>query len=164
MPATIRFGQQVDASRIPPHALAVVERLLTSTGNPACLVTSAARDPEAQARIMLDNLEKLGVTAQRKLYKAPGQKVIDTYALVMGRAPSAAIIRSMAQTIRDVGPSNVSLHCADPAKLAVLDIAPSSLSRPASFRAAAEKDAAVSRVLGPPNDPAFHLEIPAAAT
>ena len=113
---------------------------------------------------MFVNLERHGIGAQRKLYKAPGQRVIDTYALLMGRdLPDGAIIAAMADTIREVGPEKVSGHCADPKRLQVVDVAPSSIARHEPFgRAVMQEIAAgvVSKFLRPPTDPAFHLEIP----
>lgn len=59
-------------------------------------------------------------------------------------------------------PSKVSNHVADPMKLNVIDIAPSSIDpclRPL-FVAAVQVEQRVAKYLGPPKDPAYHLEIP----
>jgi hypothetical protein len=154
----IRYGPNADASRVSAHSTAVLERILVTSGNGSCLVTSTARDPDDQARVMFENCERHGAAAQRRLYKAPGRRVIAVYQRTAGK-PRAERIAAMAAEIRAVGPEKVSLHCADPAVLGVVDVAPSSLAHPNEFRAAAEADPDVSRVLGPPTDPAFHLEI-----
>jgi hypothetical protein len=148
--AALRFASNVDASRVSSFSREVLERILARSANPSGLVTSAARVPAEQARVMYDNLERHGIGAQRRLYREPGQKVIDTYALLVGHASREAIIEAMTSTILEVGPAKVSLHC---------DVAPSSLEHPEAFRAEAERDPDVARVLGPPTDPALHLEI-----
>jgi hypothetical protein len=157
--AALRFASNVDASRVSSFSREVLERILARSANPSGLVTSAARVPAEQARVMYDNLERHGIGAQRRLYREPGQKVIDTYALLVGHASREAIIEAMTSTILEVGPAKVSLHCADPDEVGVVDVAPSSLEHPEAFRAEAERDPDVARVLGPPTDPALHLEI-----
>jgi len=58
----------------------------------------------------------------------------------------------------------VSLHCANPAKLKVLDIVPSSIVDPDAFLDAtreAKSAGVISRFFSPGHhDPAFHIEVP----
>jgi hypothetical protein len=59
-------------------------------------------------------------------------------------------------------PSKISNHVADPIKLNVIDIAPSSISPGlrSVFVATVQSEKRVAKYLGPPKDPAYHLEIP----
>ena len=59
-------------------------------------------------------------------------------------------------------PSKISNHVADPMKLNVIDIAPSSInpSLRSLFVKAVLGEKRVAKYLGPPKDPAYHLEIP----
>ena len=70
----------------------------------------------------------------------------------------------MTAKVKEVGPSKVSLHCADPSKLNVIDIAPSSVDDPGAFLSAikaAKDQGAISRFFSPgSHDPAFHIEVP----
>jgi hypothetical protein len=92
--------------------------------------------------------------------KAAGNKAIDAYEATAARPP-AEQLAAMEAAIRSVGPEKVSRHCADPAKLGVIDIAPSSLVDGPAFFRAAQADPGVAKVLGPQqSDPAYHLEIP----
>jgi len=52
----------------------------------------------------------------------------------------------------------VSKHCSDTHY--VFDVAPSSIADKRAFVAAARSHEAVTRFLGPPLDPAYHIEIP----
>ena len=126
-------------------------------------ITSTARTPERQASVMYDNIQNQGVEAQKRLYAAPGDRVVDAY--VAGQQAGLSreeIVQAMTDQIYAEGPSNVSKHLADPATLNVIDISPRSIaaSQRDAFLAAAESHPQVSRVLDPSdNDPAFHLEI-----
>jgi hypothetical protein len=69
----------------------------------------------------------------------------------------------MENEIITVGPDKVSKHVADPAKLNVVDIAPSTITDKQAFINAvneAMKAGLVSKFLQPPTDPAYHIEIP----
>jgi hypothetical protein len=83
---------------------------------------------------MFANITRFGAAGQLALYAAAGDAVVEecTKARRAG-LPPASIIAAMTAKIIEVGPSKVSLHCADPSKLNVLDIAPSSIVDPAAF-------------------------------
>jgi hypothetical protein len=69
----------------------------------------------------------------------------------------------MEKEIIKIGPGKVSRHCADPAVLNVVDIAPSSISKKQAFEDAVDAaigQGKVSKFILPPTDPAYHLEIP----
>jgi hypothetical protein len=157
---------------IPVGARMVLEEILLSCGIYSCKVTSFARTPEDQARVMWENcsaelpatlrvLYKDSVHRQRSLYKAPGQAVVDVYAAhrTLSREACTAL---MLEKILEVGPSKVSLHCA-PAEgpVWVVDIGPSSIpyAQRVKFCEAAKAHGRVTKFLEPPADPAYHLEI-----
>jgi hypothetical protein len=151
------------------HSLAVLHALLRTSGNSRCVVTRATATPEEQASVMYELIERHGgmdggVTYARGLWLAPGQHVIDTYVFWHGYS-WAECVEAMAATIHAVGPKKVSHHCGDPARLGVVDVAPSSLAHPDAFLAAAKRLALpggpIAKVLDPEhNDPTYHIEIP----
>lgn len=150
---------------LPRGAELVIRDIMVRAGAEACTVTSTARNPYDQARVMYDNIAREGVAAQLALYKLPGQKVVNVYAgmVTSGHAGLRdSVIAAMEAKILEVGPSNVSKHCAGlDSPVWVIDIAPSSLQNSANFIVHAEHHARVSKVLHPGNstDPAIHLEI-----
>jgi hypothetical protein len=73
------------------------------------------------------------------------------------------IIKGMIDKINAIGISKVSNHAGDPTKLSVIDVAPSSIQNKAKFEEEIRKnkDAGfISRYIFPPDDPAYHIEIP----
>ena len=67
----------------------------------------------------------------------------------------------MQAKILEIGPQNVSRHCAIPTVKSVFDVAPSSIpdiKKPA-FEAAIAASFNVDKFLKPPIDPAYHIEI-----
>lgn len=159
--AEVRFSNPAKAAFVPGYAISVVQELLRRSGNPRALITSTLRDPVEQARVMYQNCEKKGADSQLALYGAPGRAVVRVYiqAKEQGLGATDTIARMRDEILR-LGPYNVSHHAGDPTKLAVLDIAPSSLSNPQRFIDAARSEKRVTKVLVPPNDPAIHIEIP----
>jgi hypothetical protein len=158
---TITWGANADQSVVKAATRTIIKEIVATAGLTSCLITSTARGPEDQARAMYHNLETEGVAKQKKLYAAPGDHVIDVYVASKAAKKSAVDIKAdMVAKINELGPSTVSNHCADANVLCVVDIAPSSISDKPKFIAAFEADARVSKSLKPPDDPAYHLEIP----
>jgi hypothetical protein len=161
MPDEIVFGPNAKSSDVTPYSLGVLRDIMGAANVAKLVISSTQRSPADQARVMFNNLETQGVEAQRKLYKPPGQAVIDVF--VAGKAAnesSDAIKAEMTAKIIALGPTNVSHHAADPKILNVFDVAPSSVANVDAFQTAAKSDARVSKFLTPPNDPGLHLEIP----
>ncbi len=164
------FGSGAVASVVSAKTLTILKELLRAAGQATGTITSTARTPAQQAKVMFDNCRTLGVASQYKLYAAAGDQVIDVYvaktksltpAQVLAQA--ATIQAAMLAKINQLGPSNVSLHCADPAVKNVIDVSPSMTGKGAAlFKAAALADTRVSKFLFPPTDPAFHIEVPQA--
>lgn len=161
---TITFGSNANQAVVSEHSRTVLKGILTAAGLGSCRITSTSRTPEDQARVMYNNIVDHGVAAQKSLYAAAGDQVIDAYVLARNQGKSQSQIRTaMKNKIVAVGPGRVSRHCADPAVLNVIDVAPSSIADKAAFEAAvnqAVQSGRVSKFLMPPQDPAYHLEIP----
>lgn len=161
MPGSIVFGPNAKPSDVSPYSLGVLQDVMNAANVVKLTISSTQRSPADQARVMYNNLETQGVAAQRKLYKPPGQAIIDVY--VAGKAAKKtadAIKADMTAKILELGPEKVSHHAADPKVLNVFDVAPSSVADVAAFQNAAKSDKRVSKFLTPPNDPGLHFEIP----
>ncbi|MGZ5445270.1 MAG: hypothetical protein ACXW5J_26695 [Thermoanaerobaculia bacterium] len=162
----IIFETTANEAVVSEHTKALLREIAGEAGLTHIYISSTQREPDDQARAMYDNCEVTGVARQMTLYRAPGQAIVKTYAQCkarrMGRADTIA---EMARAIREVGPSKVSRHCADPSEgRDVVDVRPSRMPAAArsKFIAAARRAVEAGRVakfLGPPNDPAFHLEV-----
>jgi hypothetical protein len=158
---TVTFGPNANASVVSQYTLRVLKECLAAAGEKNATITSTSRTPHDQARAMYANIASLGVASQKRLYGAGGDHVIDTYVASKAAGKNRAeIIADMEATIKEIGPNRVSKHCADPAVLGVIDVGPSSIENDARFIAAVSGDSRVSNFLRPPDDPAYHLEIP----
>lgn len=151
---------------LPLGAELVIRDIMTRAGTKACMVTSTARSPYDQARVMYDNCRYQGVAKQYGLYLDAGDHVVAVYAAMVtaghaGDGPFRdSVIDAMEKKILEVGPRNVSHHCLSPdSPIWVIDLAPSSIANSANFIVHAEHHARVTKVLRPPADPAIHLEI-----
>jgi hypothetical protein len=161
MPDSIVFGPNAKSSDVSPYSLGVLQDVMSAANVAKLTISSTQRSPADQARVMFNNLETQGVATQRRLYKPPGQAVIDVY--VAGKAANEAadaIKAEMTAKVIALGPETVSHHAADPKILNVFDVAPSSVADVDAFQTAAKADSRVSKFLTPPNDPGLHFEIP----
>jgi len=114
---------------------------------------------------MYRNILLLGAAGQLALYAPAGDAVIGV--CIQCRKDGLTdqqIVAAMEAKIVEVGPTSVSLHCADPQQVNVIDIAPSSIVDPVAFLEAIEDAKAhgfISRFFSPAqHDRAFHIEIP----
>ena len=165
---TSNFGYHANSSVVNACSLQKIKYIAAKLGLEKFTISSTARDAENQARIMYDNILSKGVPSQKALYGSNGDKVIDAYSTAKAKSGSTAtsIKQAMEDKINELGPGNVSKHCADSSVLTVFDIRPSSI--PASKKAAfvnainqAKANGEISRFLHPGNstDPAYHIEI-----
>ena len=163
--ASIKFVPSADASVVSEHSRAILSSILDSAGLPSCIITSTVRSPTSQARAMFVNIEATSVEKQLALYGNAGDQVIQEYQRLkpLGHGRKS-ILDAMESKINQLGPGSVSRHCADPSRLNVIDIAPSSITKPQRFLQAlqlANASGVVSKFFSPANgDPAFHVEIP----
>jgi len=157
----IVFGPNANRASLSEFTLSVLRDIMRVAGVATLTISATQRSPQDQAQVMFNNLETQGVDAQRRLYKPPGQSVIDAYVAAKSAGKSADDIKAamLAQVLK-VDPQAVSQHAADPRVVNIFDVAPSSVARPDEFLAAARNDGRVARVAAPPNDPGLHFEIP----
>jgi hypothetical protein len=110
---------------------------------------------------MFDNIQATSVAAQKKLYAAAGDAVIDEYVKAKAAKKTPLEIKAaMEAKIIAIGPTKVSHHAADPNVLCVFDVAPSSIAKKVAFEKAVKADKRVRKFITPPLDPGYHLEIP----
>ncbi len=78
---------------------------------------------------MYENIERHGVVHQKKLYGSYGDKIINEYSALKASGKNKIdIINGMKARITQIGAGKVSKHAADPKKINVVDIAPSSIN------------------------------------
>lgn len=163
--AAIKFLPSADSTVVSEKSREIVRDVLDRAGLGSCVITSTVRTPARQARAMFNNIEATSAETQLALYGSAGDEVIQEYQRLkpLGHARQV-IIDAMERRIIELGPGRVSRHCADPTKLNVIDIAPSSIQNHQKFLDSledAKQAGLISKFLAPINgDPAFHLEIP----
>ena len=161
MPVEIKFGPNAVQANVTNFSLKVLEDILQAAGLSGALITSTARTPADQARVMYANIIKTGVAKQKQLYAAAGDMVIDEFVKAKKAGKTEVEIKAaMEAKIIAIGPTKISHHAADPNILCVFDVAPSSIAKKAAFEKAVRADKRVKKFLLPPVDPAYHLEIP----
>lgn len=152
-------GRAIDSD-----AAVVLREIMVKAQVPHCVITSTIRTAADQARIMYNNCLVHGVAAQKRLYAAAGDEVVQVFAdrRNLGRAEVQNLMRAKIIQLHAQG-RRVSRHIEMPGdKWWVIDIAPSSIAddKEAAFVAAAKAHPRVVKILTPDNsDPAFHLEI-----
>lgn len=157
----IVFKRPADEARVSALTRLVLADLLVASGNAAATITSVARTPADQARVMFENLERYGVKSQRDLYARTGDLIIEVYEQGTNAGNSPDLIRAaMTEKIIEVGPERVSRHCADHALLNVVDVARRPLKKRQAFIDAAKRDPRVSNVIDEPVQQCIHLEVP----
>lgn len=161
MPVEIKFGSNAKKESVTNFSLLVLEDILQKAGLTSATISSTARTPADQARVMFNNIVGTSVARQKQLYAAAGDLVIDEYvkAKKAGKTP-VEIKAAMEAKIIELGPTKVSHHAADPNVLCVFDVAPSSIAKKAAFEKAVKADKRVKKFITPPLDPGYHLEIP----
>ncbi len=160
---SLHFAKDTVSGAVSTFSQNVLKGIMSNVGIGSATISSTVRTPASQAQEMYRNIEETGTRAQKKLYGKYGDQVIDAYVSAKQAGMSREqTLQAMENKINELGPSNVSPHLADPTRLNVVDIAPSSIppNKRAAFEQALRKDPNVSKFLGPSNnDPAFHVEI-----
>jgi len=161
MPIEIKFGTNAKKESVTEFSLKVLEDILGAAKLTSCIISSTARSPTDQARVMFNNIVATSVARQKKLYAAAGDAVIDEYVKAKAAKKTPTEIKAaMEAKINEIGPTKVSHHASDPNVLCVFDVAPSSIGNKAAFEKAVRADKRVSKFITPPDDPGYHLEIP----
>lgn len=157
---TMNYGKNV--AKLPAKAEEILKDICRDADLASVTVTSTTRTASDQARIMYENIVSYGVESQKKLYGTAGDIVIDVYVALKkaGNTPDE-IKAGMEKKINEVGSRNVSRHCADPSKICVFDVAPSSIpaAKKKKFESCISKKKSISKFLHPPADPAYHIEM-----
>ena len=136
MPVEIKFGPNAKQENVTNFSLKVLEDILQAAGLNSATISSTSRTPADQARVMFNNIEKTGVAAQKKLYAAAGDAVIDEFVKAKKAKKTPTEIKAaMEAKIIALGPTKVSHHAADPNILCVFDVAPSSITKKEAFDA-----------------------------
>jgi len=158
-PSTPAGEPILEGNTLPAPAAKVLKEILKAAGLSRARVTSVSRTPAEQARVMYENCVSKGVQFNKNMYAAAGGKVVDVYAANKDK-PRDTVIALMLARILEIGPAKVSRHISDTHY--TFDVAPSSIpsDKQAAFLAAIKAHKAVSNVIPPPTDPAFHIEIP----
>jgi len=144
---------------LPDPAAKILKDILKAAGVATVTVTSAHRTPADQARVMYENCATKGAAYNEALYCVAGDRVVDVFA-ANHEQPRDAVIQLMMEKIIAIGPERISMHMSDTHY--TFDVAPSSIpaAKHAAFVAAVLGNKAVSKLIQPPRDPAFHIEIP----
>jgi len=156
---TLPEQPEIQGVPLPGPAADILRDILKDAGLAKAVVTSAHRTPAEQARVMYENCVSKGAAYNEALYCVAGDRVVEVFAANHDQ-PRAAVIQLMTEKILEIGPESVSMHMSDTHY--TFDVAPSSIpvARRAAFVAAVLGNKAVSKLIQPPKDPAFHIEIP----
>ncbi len=158
----ITFGSGAKSSDVSPHSLSVLKAVMAKANVSAVVISSTARDPFNQARVMFNNIKSTSVAAQKKLYAAAGDAVIDVFVAAQkaGKSKNETISLMEAKIIA-IGPAKVSHHAAYLSKMNVFDVAPSSIpsSKKKDWEAAIKANKSIAKFIFPPLDPGYHFEI-----
>jgi hypothetical protein len=144
---------------LPEPAARILKDILKAAGIAGARVTSAHRAPAEQARVMYENCVSKGAAYNEALYCTAGDRVVEVFAANQDQ-PRDRVIQLMTEKILEIGPEKISMHMSDTHY--TFDVAPSSIpvAKHAAFAAAVVGNKAVSKLIQPPRDPAFHIEIP----
>lgn len=145
------------------YTLNIIKQLLGNSGLSSATITSTMRTPAQQVEAMYNNCQS-NVEKQLGIYGSAGDKVIRVYINDKKLKKSKSqIINNMKNKILEVGPTNISRHCAETSeynKLNVIDIAQSSIKDKSSFYKElklAEKKGILKKVLD--ENGCYHIEI-----
>jgi len=152
-------GPVLQGVPLPDPAAKILKDILKAAGVATATVTSAHRTPADQARVMYENCVSKGAPYNEALYCVAGDHVVEVYAANHDQ-PRDTVIQLMMEKIIEIGPERISMHMSDTHY--TFDVAPSSIpvAKHAAFVAAVLGNKAVSKLIQPPRDPAFHIEIP----
>ncbi|WP_310555882.1 glycoside hydrolase family 19 protein, partial [Flavobacterium sp.] len=156
---TIHFdGETALASGISQRTRTILEEVGEASKNYDIYITSTARTPADQARIMYDNTVRTGAAAQKVIYANAGDQVIDVYTAGVNAGKSQAdIIQDMENKINEIGPSSVSKHLANPAVMNTFDVSISRLTNPNDFKTTMKTRAELHQLLD--ENACYHIEI-----
>lgn len=165
---TITYGAMAEPDKMTAAALTVLKDILRTAKIDSASISSTARTPTDQARVMFNNLEgpdpEAREASERATYGAAGEKVIDVYVALKKEKKTADEIKAaMKAKIDELGPTNVSHHISDPTKLTVFDVGPASIPKDKhdalNTAGKAEEGKSLSKFIPHPPDKGFHFEV-----
>lgn len=156
---TIHYvGQTADSSTISSKTKNILKVAGKNSNNLDIYITSTARVPYDQARIMYENTQRTGAAVQKSIYAAPGRQIIDVYTTGSNQNLSKSqIIANMEAKINEIGPSRVSKHLANPEVMNTFDVSISRLKNPNDFRNEMRKSSDLDELLT--ENGAYHIQI-----
>ncbi len=162
---SVSFTSDCNSSVVNAKAIKILKIALKKSGNTSAIITSTIRTPEAQAGAMYDNIVKTGPDAQKAIYKAPGQAVVDAYTTAKNAGKSKKqIIQAMVDKINALWPQRVSLHVvplAEYAKLNVFDVSQNSISKKTAFKAQLDSMKSTGTIQQDfEENGCYHIEVP----
>ena len=149
-------GKTADENSLSEKTKNILREVGQASGNYKIIITSTARTPYEQARIMYDNCKK-NLEEQKRTYQAPGKKVVQVYEdnyLIKSREE---VIKLMEQKIIELGPTTVSKHLADPIRLNTFDISYGQLKDEQSFWNEMKKRKELDKILK--ENRCYHIQI-----
>ena len=136
----------------------ILKEVGEASGNNDIYITSTARTPYDQARIMYENCESTGALVQKGIYASSGDAVIDVYTEENNLGKSKEdVISAMEDKIMEIGPSNVSKHLADPDVMNTFDISYGQLTDKSKFWDEMEKRSELDKILE--ENSCYHIQI-----
>jgi RHS repeat-associated protein len=152
----ISYGANASKNIMSQHSVNLLGSIALNSGVEKLHINSTVRSPYDQAYQMYINLENDGIQYGYNTYGTNGDKVIKVYAdSKLKKLNKDQIIQLMYNKIMELGPSNVSNHCADWSKLNTIDISINSV--PKEFINECKKMGI--KVLYEPKYGCWHLEI-----
>lgn len=151
-------GSTADENGISQLTRTILEEVGEASANTDITITSTARTPAEQARIMYGNIERTGAAEQLGIYANAGDQVINVYTAGKNAGKSQAqIISAMEAKINELGPSTVSKHLADPSVMNTFDVSIRRLANPDQFRMQMQRRPELHKLLN--ENGAYHIEI-----
>lgn len=156
---TIHFvGDTAVESGISQRTRTILEEVGAASKNNDIYITSTARTPAEQARIMYGNIARTGAAEQKGIYANAGDQVIDVYTAGQNaHKTQAQIIQEMEAKINELGPSSVSKHLADPTVMNTFDVSIQRLTNPNDFKTEMQRRTELHKLLD--ENGAYHIEI-----
>jgi hypothetical protein len=160
-PEEVQFQLKGTASKLNAKAEQVLREIFAQAGEANPVVISTYRTEAEQAGILYQNLVQYGPKVNRKAYRsaAAANQIVDAYeAAVAANQDAATITGVLLQTLQKIGAANISAHC--DASNPAIDILPQSIKNKALFEQIAKSDARI-KIICPPKDSSYHLEVKA---
>ncbi|GIZ16395.1 hypothetical protein [Capnocytophaga catalasegens] len=148
-------GQTAKEGALSEKTKQILKEVGKASGNDIITITSTARTPYDQARIMYDNCKR-NLKKQREVYARPGQKIIDVY-VANKEKKKEEVIKLMEAKIKELGVTTVSKHLADFNILNTFDIPYNLLKDKEKFKQEMKKRSELDQFMIENN--CYHIQI-----